>query len=625
MGDEYWYNNTTSTATNNNNNNNDNGSNCVVFKFGDIYFSSIKSRVKYFSQIQQEENQRSMKQYEQKRTPLHNRIQLKHLFENTDNQKRTSDSSTIKTHDESFTYNYKKNTIHSISKTANYNDVGRFNSNTSSSGINDNTSVASGNSLNLRNSKKVKQILKKFSSDLNKSNEKIQSATPVAIKQRHSLLNRKIMLQQEKQQKLISNDYDEENPCKISISDDLVASFQTPSYRYSLKAQINNRNKKLFESQLKSIENDFKNECSKAVDCRNGKSLSTREMSRKSSVTKTSSLSSIDIKSNKNKPNDAKATFSYKYDSPKRKSSGSGSRIQRKDSSNRLTNKNESLINNAKTSVIDHHLLNTPTTTIKNESRVSETKLVQEENQMEHSNMMDESTEDKLITNLFHPILVSLDLSDEFNDEAITAKVKTISKEIKDECLTTTEILDCDVFQKTEEKQSKIEENHTELKLAKSTQSASTQSLMSLLLEKINKYSTDGSVRTHSSLIYQNENNNDITDNDALSNISNISLSNIDDYFPPKDTTNKDKKEESNSKDIYENNDNNIDEIEAIYENISKHDIKLLELKESNSEFLKNTRKNSILLDKILFNDISMFRKSDSKEKYYMARYFFFF
>ena len=57
----------------------------------------------------------------------------------------------------------------------------------------------------------------------------------------------------------------------------------------------------------------------------------------------------------------------------------------------------------------------------------------------------------------------------------------------------------------------------------------------------------------------------------------------------------------------------------------NKHDIKLLELKESNSEFLKNTRKNSILLDKILFNDISMFRKSDSKEKYYMARYFFFF
>ena len=180
-----------------------------------------------------------------------------------------------------------------------------------------------------------------------------------------------------------------------------------------------------------------------------------------------------------------------------------------------------------------------------------------------------ESNEDKIITNLFYPILSSLDANSE----------------------------------------NKIDKQEEELN--KTTLSASTESIISITCNnKINNHSMnpDGSIqRTHSSLIiYQNENNNlDFTDNDAASNIEDYHVVEV-------------KNEENNG--IYENNNNNNNfyENEIIYENIQQEKNSFVRKK---SESNKSERKNSILLDKILLNDIQVFRGNGSKkDKYYVPR-----
>ena len=59
MNEDYWY------------NQNKDGSTCLVYKLGDVYFTSIKSRIKYFTHQQQMqlENDRLMREREFKQRP----------------------------------------------------------------------------------------------------------------------------------------------------------------------------------------------------------------------------------------------------------------------------------------------------------------------------------------------------------------------------------------------------------------------------------------------------------------------------------------------------------------------------------------------------------------------------
>jgi hypothetical protein len=274
------------------------------------------------------------------------------------------------------------------------------------------------------------------------------------------------------------------------------------------------------------------------------------------SLTKTSSLSSITIemtKPDKEEILSNKANFSFRNESPRR----SIREIHEKIAKSSQNNINE------KIDVVNHKK---ETETINNNIELINDEIIHYNKKMTSDA---ESNEDKIITNLFYPILSSLDANSE----------------------------------------NKIDKQEEELN--KTTLSASTESIISITCNnKINNHSMnpDGSIqRTHSSLIiYQNENNNlDFTDNDAASNIEDYHVVEV-------------KNEENNG--IYENNNNNNNfyENEIIYENIQQEKNSFVRKK---SESNKSERKNSILLDKILLNDIQVFRGNGSKkDKYYVPR-----
>ena len=612
MDDDYWY-------------RNKDGSTCVVYKLGDVYFSSIKSRIKYFSHQQQlQENERIMRERESNRRP--NSVQLKNVFKNHNSNNSIINNNLIMVEslqDQSENHginpcNFKKNIVYNRFM-PNYaqQNVPISNSNSSK----DNVSMCSVNSISLRNSKRVSQILRKFSTELSNSKDEIP---PNTLKHRHShssgtssSLTRKILSHDKQRSNSSFTNYVTENsvkPSTTSISDDLIASFQTvPSD--ALKSQIYNRNRKLFNSQLKNIELNPKKKNNSVKHVQSTTSVSS-SIPVSISLTKSSSLSSIETKIKKEdevQPN-FKTNFTFKYESPRRRSMGSVMRTQKRhnQTSQKLTNeKNDFVKNDDKNEILKDSVdstINVVGCCTDKSSNYENTKVVQDDD--ENKKMIDESSEDKLITNLFHPILSSLDANDEeFNDEAITAKVKSFN-ERKTKALQEEEKTDKSVNEK--------------VKLSKSQLSASTLSVISIAYNdssKINNYSTDSSVRTHSSLlVYQNEienHNLDFTDNDALSNIS---LTNIDDVENVRKSICENKKESNDHSptQLINKNENNFYENEAIYENVPQQERKQSDVIEFSD---KSERKNSILLDKILFNDIQIFRIKNKNDKYYVPRY----
>ena len=474
-------------------------------------------------------------------------------------------------------HNYKKNNIYNRIKMPNNQTIQQQQSpnipisNSNSSLIKDNVSMCSSvNSVNLRNSKKVSQILRKFSTEL--SNSKEQIVPPFNLKHRNShssgtnsSLNRKILSHEKHRSN--SGLYNQTTeyglkPSNTSISDDLIASFQTvPSD--SLKSQIiNSSSKKPIGSDRQNEDFNYNNDNKSNSFVKHIKSVTSVSSSipLSNSLTKTSSLSSIEIKPQKEEMLSNKAIFSFKYESPRRNIVGTKSSQNNNEKIDVVVNINKKeTINDNNDELINVVKFSFDNQVCSNDDKIKEVKKT-----------IEESNEDKIITNLFYPILSSLDANE------------------------------------------KITEKEQDLKRTPKLLSSSAQSIISITCNnnnnnnKINSYSTDGSIRTHSSLvIYQNENNNlDFTDNDAISN--------IDDYYQ-----NDAKNEESNKNDgIYENN--NFYENEIVYENLQPQESYFLERKNSDSN--KSERKNSILLDKILFNDIQVLRVTSKNDKYYVPR-----
>jgi hypothetical protein len=301
-------------------------------------------------------------------------------------------------------HNYKKNNFHNRIKTPNQTiQQPVFNSNISL--IKDNVSMcSSANSVNLRNSQKVNQILRKFSTELGNSKEHIPPPPPAFnLKHRNShssgtnsSLNRKILSHE--RQRSNSGLYNQIieyglKPSNTSISDDLIASFQTVRSD-SLKSQIiNNHNKKSVESKTQS----FDDECKNNSLVKHTQSVTSVSLSIpvSNSLTKTSSLSSITIemtKPNKEEILSNKANFSLRNESPRR----SIREIHEKTAKSSQNNINE------KIDVVNHK---NETETINNNIE-----LINDERIHYNKKMISdtESNEDKIITNLFYPILSSL-------------------------------------------------------------------------------------------------------------------------------------------------------------------------------------------------------------------------